>query len=122
MDYVSPAKGYGLFTTKPIPANTFVCEYVGERVPPGTSRSDYSLLVCEQGKSLFAIDSSRKGNVSRFVNHSCPVHATLRLELVRVNHLQPRVALVAQRDVLPDEELTFTYGSILALECEACSN
>ena len=77
--------------------------------------------MCEQGKALYTIDSERCGNVSRFVNHSCELHANVRLELVRVNGIRPRVALVTKTEVTPGEELTFEYSPGCELPCEGCA-
>jgi len=113
------SKGLGLFTMGAIKAGTFLCEYTGDIITEG-SASPYSLRVCEQGKHLYTIDSAKRGNASRFVNHSCGFHANVRLELVRVNGIRPRVALVTKADVGPGEELTFEYSETCELPCEGC--
>ncbi|KAK9927939.1 hypothetical protein M0R45_025099 [Rubus argutus] len=63
----------------------------------------------------FCIDSLFRGNVSRFVNHSC--EPNLFSPSVMYNHSAnekaikaSRVVLFAKRDISVNEELTFDYG------------
>lgn len=63
----------------------------------------------------FCIDSLFRGNVSRFVNHSC--EPNLFSPSVMYNHSAnekaikaSRVVLFAKRDIPVNEELTFDYG------------
>ena len=104
-----------------------MCEYVGEvafPTPIPQEKSDYSMSVKEQGVTQCVIDSKHKGNISRFFNHSCSSCGNLKPEIVRVNHIFPRVAFVTTRDVKDGEELTFDYGtsfgSLSHCECGCC--
>ena len=54
------------------------------------------------------IDPAARGNVGRFVNHSC--EPNLSAHAVRAGSLVPRLALFARRDIAAGEELTMTYG------------
>ncbi|XP_014524231.2 histone-lysine N-methyltransferase SUVR3 isoform X2 [Vigna radiata var. radiata] len=58
------------------------------------------------------IDATRLGNIARFVNHSCD-GGNLSTKLVRSSGaLFPRLCFFASKDILVDEELTFSYGEI----------
>lgn len=70
-------KGYGLFAVEPIPIGAFVIEYVGQvingkefekRFQVSKKTGNLYFMSLEEG---FYIDSERKGNESRFANHSC---------------------------------------------------
>ena len=64
-----PAIGqYGLFAARNIPANSHICDYLGE-VHCEDRDSDYDLsLLRSQGGTNVGVDASQKGNESRFVN------------------------------------------------------
>ena len=58
------------------------------------------------------IDARRIGGVARFCNHSCLPN--LHVVATRVDARAPIAALRALRDILPGEELTFSYGGGIA--------
>lgn len=77
-------KGFGLFAMEPIPLGEFVCEYVGQVINSDEFQKRFKKSL-ETGKfyymSLqegFYIDSERKGNKSRFANHSCAPNTQAR--------------------------------------------
>lgn len=53
------------------------------------------------------IDPTLRGNVGRYINHSC--RPNLAPHLVRVGSLIPSIAFFCRRDVEAGEELTFSY-------------
>lgn len=60
----------------------------------------------------FNFDATKKGNVARFINHSCD-GGNLSTALVRSSGtLIPRLCFYASKDINKDEELTFSYGGI----------
>lgn len=75
---VPPIRGYGVQTNSFIPKGAFVTEYLGEVISMQTcyerledhykKNLNYYLLATKNG---FVIDATRKGNLMRFVNHSC---------------------------------------------------
>lgn len=113
-------KGYGVFAEKDIPAGTFIGEYVGEIVSTSQAKKRLESLSEEDpcyivtfrehtpnGKVLITnIDATLKGNVMRFVNHSCSPN--LVMLPVRVDSIIPRLCLFTSRDV-GTEELCFSY-------------
>ena len=113
------SKGLGLICRKPITKGSFVCEYAGELISvrmakkrSKTDKMNYILYVVENfhkdKKRIFAIDPTSIGNVGRYINHSCDPN--LSKHLVRVDTVDPRVALMAKNDIDPGAELTFDYG------------
>ncbi|GJX61872.1 histone-lysine N-methyltransferase SUVR3 [Tanacetum coccineum] len=81
-----------------------------------TGKHTFALLVVREhlpsGKACLRIniDATRIGNVARFINHSCD-GGNLSTVLVRSSGaLLPRVCFFASRDILKNEELTFSYG------------
>nr|WDD38945.1 histone-lysine N-methyltransferase SUVR3 [Fagopyrum tataricum] len=123
-------KGWGLFADQFIPSGQFVCEYTGELLTTKEARKrqdEYdrdsaaglfssALLVVREhlpsGKACFRIniDATRKGNIARFINHSCD-GGNLSTVIVRNSGaLIPRVCFFTSRDIDKDEELSFSYG------------
>lgn len=105
-----------------IPYGAFVCEYAGEvigleearrrQLAQGPKDMNYIIAVREHagpGKARETfVDPFARGNVGRFINHSC--QPNLFMVPVRVHSMVPRLALFAARDIVPDEELTFDYS------------
>jgi len=52
------------------------------------------------------IDATSKGNVSRYINHSCDPNATIELWIV---NRFPRTGFFAIKDIQTGEEITFDY-------------
>ncbi|KAI9104839.1 hypothetical protein DFS34DRAFT_215610 [Phlyctochytrium arcticum] len=107
-------KGMGLRATAPISENTFVIEYCGEVI----SSTLFKKRIQEYDKqgvkhfyfmSLKAnefIDASRKGNMSRFMNHSCAPNCALHKWVVGSHW---RIGIFTLRDLEEGEELSFDY-------------
>ena len=113
-------KGAGLLTLNHIPKGSYVIEYVGEilntteRCRRLTALNDqepcYVLIFKEHTQSrilVTTVDATRKGNLARFINHSC--QPNLSVVPVRSNSVIPRLCLFACRDISPGDELTFSY-------------
>jgi hypothetical protein len=101
----SPIHGLGAFATRGMARGTLVLEYLGERI----SKAE-SLRRCAQNNQfIFALDpeSDLDGQVdwnpARFLNHSCRPNCDAEL-------IGGHVWIVARRDILAGEELTFNYG------------
>ena len=121
INYVSKGKGFGVFSLEEIKKDEFVCEYVGEIIDKNTAyekiernklrkRNNYVLQVREVYENMVVntfIDAEEKGNVSRFINHSC--NPNMYFDIVRINHFTPQIAFYAKRDIEIGEELTFSY-------------
>ncbi|KHN77835.1 putative histone-lysine N-methyltransferase lin-59 [Toxocara canis] len=107
-------RGFGVRTDVPIQKGQFVCEYVGEVVSTETFdarnersyrayRNHYALNLCPG----FVIDAYRKGNMARFVNHSCAPNCEMQRWSVNGQH---RIGLFALRSIDKGEELTYDYN------------
>ncbi|KAI8815730.1 histone-lysine N-methyltransferase SETMAR-like protein [Fimicolochytrium jonesii] len=113
-------RGWGVRVQDRVARGAFVVEYVGEVV--GTreagrrwrgrrARGNYLLCLREHAETMIYrtnIDPTRKGNVARFINHSCAPN--LVVVPVRVDTMIPSAALFAACDIEAGSELTFHYG------------
>ena len=114
-------KGLGVCTEGDIQKGTFVGEYVGEVVSSvqakdrlqSLTRNDPCYIVTYRehtsaGRVLTTnVDATFKGNVMRFVNHSCSPN--LAMLPVRTDSIVPRLCLFASKNISAGEELCFSY-------------
>lgn len=117
-------KGYGLITQKSLTQGTFVCEYAGEiltkseAIKRDQSGSSMNYILClnemsaggNSNKIQTFIDPSRKGNIGRYINHSCDPNCEILS--VRVDSVIPKIAIFTKRNIKDREELTFSYGTV----------
>ncbi|XP_030370001.1 probable histone-lysine N-methyltransferase set-23 [Scaptodrosophila lebanonensis] len=124
-------RSLGLRTMIDIPAGAFVCEYAGELLTLAEARRRLKLndreevmnyILClneytnvsEAGSSKkllvqsTIVDPSRRGNIGRYLNHSCQPNCDLKA--VRVDSPVPKIGIFALRDIAAYEELCFHYG------------
>jgi SET domain-containing protein len=101
----SPIHGVGGFAKSGIFKGTRVIEYVGERIDKAES-----LRRCEANNeyiftlnSRYNLDGNVAWNPARFINHSCAPNCDAEME-------SERIWIVASRDILAEEEITFNYG------------
>ncbi|ESW09471.1 hypothetical protein PHAVU_009G130100 [Phaseolus vulgaris] len=110
-------KGYGLKALGNVAQGQFLIEYVGEVLDMHTYEArqrEYALkghrhfyFMTLNGSEV--IDASAKGNLGRFINHSCDPNC--RTEKWMVNG-EICIGLFALRDIKQDEELTFDYNYV----------
>ncbi|MDP2439525.1 MAG: SET domain-containing protein-lysine N-methyltransferase [archaeon] len=110
--FPTESKGWGLRAEEAIPAGSFIIEYVGEVI----SLEDSIQRMTEDGDARHhyfmslnngsCIDASRKGNRSRFINHSCSPNAVTQKWMV---DRKPRIGIFALSDIASGEEITFDY-------------
>ncbi|XP_060834189.1 uncharacterized protein LOC132917458 [Rhopalosiphum padi] len=106
-------KGYGICAIEDIPKGVLISEYVGEVI-------DYNemcnRLTKEEYKNLNymvqlnpdeIIDSTSKGNVTRFINHSCDPNSVGEKWHVLG---QSRIGFFSTRPIKKGEEITFDYS------------
>ncbi|KAL9245134.1 hypothetical protein vseg_018819 [Gypsophila vaccaria] len=113
----SGRKGYGLQVLEDISEGRFLIEYVGEVLDLQSyeaRQKDYALkghkhfyFMTLNGNEV--IDACSKGNLGRFVNHSCDPNC--RTEKWVVNG-EICVGLFALRNIRKGEELTFDYNYV----------
>lgn len=81
--FMTEMKGFGLFASTHVPANTFIIEYVGEVVSLAVFKKraeqykKNKLPICYVMKTFGNnyIDATKQGNLARFINHSCDANA-----------------------------------------------
>ncbi|AES92672.1 histone-lysine N-methyltransferase SUVR5-like protein [Medicago truncatula] len=128
-------KGWGVRAGEAISRGTFVCEYIGEVLEEQEAHNrcksygeehcsyfyvvdarvnDMSRLIERQAQ--YIIDSTRYGNVSRFVNNSCsPNLLSYQVLVESMDCKRSRIGLYASRDIAFGEELTCNYHYELVL-------
>ncbi|XP_077992011.1 histone-lysine N-methyltransferase NSD2-like isoform X2 [Glandiceps talaboti] len=108
-------RGWGLKTNVDVKKGDFVNEYVGELVDDETSRvrikkyqenniDNYYMLTLDKDRT---IDAGPKGNLARFMNHSCDPNCETQKWTVNGD---TRVGLFALKDITGGSELTFNYN------------
>ncbi|XP_038885000.1 histone-lysine N-methyltransferase ASHH2 isoform X2 [Benincasa hispida] len=110
-------KGYGLQLLEDISKGQFLIEYVGEVLDMHAyeaRQKEYALnghrhfyFMTLNGSEV--IDACRKGNLGRFINHSCDPNC--RTEKWMVNG-EICIGLFALRDIKKGEEVTFDYNYV----------
>ncbi|MDJ0514364.1 MAG: SET domain-containing protein [Methyloceanibacter sp.] len=94
--------GKGLFAKEDIPKGACVVEYFGRTLTQEeeyTSRSRYLFEVTKKK----TIDGWYKGNVARYINHSCKPNCEVEIH-------KKRVWVFAKRKIKAGEELGYDYG------------
>ena len=98
--------GLGAFALVPVPARRKIGEFEGERISQREARRRAlrrdRIAIVELDNNA-AIDGSRRGNKTRFFNHSCSPNTYIRI-------YRGRVEFYALRDIVKGEELTCHYG------------
>jgi hypothetical protein len=107
--------GSGVYARLAIPATHVIVEYRGERITKAESvrREAARLERLRQGHEACTyifdldrrhdLDGRRRGNISRFINHSCRPNCRSALD-------HGRIWIIATHDIAPGEEITFDYG------------
>lgn len=107
-------KGYGLVASSLIPSGSFIMEYVGEVL----NSKQFEKRALEYSQQMNAhyyfmalssdrvIDATKRGNISRFINHSCNPNAETQKWTVNG---ELRIGFFSIRDINPEEEITFDY-------------
>ena len=107
-------KGWGLKALVDLKPNTFLIEYVGEviglkefkrRCEKYSAQNNQHFYFMSLYNDLF-IDATRKGNVSRFFNHSCDPNCETQKWTVNG---ELRIGFFTRRAIGANEELTFDY-------------
>ncbi|OAD57248.1 Histone-lysine N-methyltransferase, H3 lysine-36 and H4 lysine-20 specific, partial [Eufriesea mexicana] len=108
-------RGWGLRSLEPIKVGQFVIEYVGEVIDEAEYKrrlhrkkelknENFYFLTIDNNRM---IDAEPKGNLSRFMNHSCSPNCETQKWTVNGD---TRIGLFALCDIEPGEELTFNYN------------
>ncbi|XP_017481698.1 PREDICTED: probable histone-lysine N-methyltransferase Mes-4 [Rhagoletis zephyria] len=120
-------RGFGLVCREPISIGDFVIEYVGEIIDDNEFRQRMSQKSLDRDENFYflsvekdyIIDAGPKGNLARFMNHSCDPNC--ETQKWSVNGLN-RIGLFAIKDIPADTELTFNYhwDDLLGNEKKIC--
>ena len=105
----SAIQGRGAFAVRRIRRGTRIIEYTGEIITDEEADRRYDDEKMDRHHTfLFAvdvnhvIDGARRGNLSRFINHSCDPNCEAVIE-------ENRVYIDALRTIQPGEELVYDY-------------
>jgi uncharacterized protein len=105
--------GRGVYARVPIPADTRIVEYRGERIttaeaerryPDDASAAHHTFLFAVDDDTM--IDAAFGGNLARWINHSCDPNCEVVEE-------DGRLFIESIRDIEPGEELAYDYNYIL---------
>ncbi len=101
----SKIDGKGCFATAFFPKGRKIAELTGERVSRVEAarrmRGRKRLHICAID-SYWGIDSSRGGNGTQYVNHSCQPNSYMKI-------IHGHILFYALRDIHPGEEITLDY-------------
>lgn len=111
--YLNEEVGHGVFADKKISPCAFVGEYTGQvlkRTPKQLKDKEHCLrYTVWEGKNNFCIDAEKKGNFTRFINHSSKPN--LGLQSIYWRGI-PRMIFVALKEIRAGSQLTFDYGPL----------
>jgi hypothetical protein len=106
----SPFHGFGVFTTRSIPAGTRLLEYLGERISHTEAGRRYCAAPTPEAHVLLftvdrrtVIDGGVGGRAARYVNHSCDPNCEADIAA-------GRIFITSIRDIAAGEELTYDYN------------
>ncbi|XP_053684224.1 probable histone-lysine N-methyltransferase CG1716 [Sabethes cyaneus] len=107
-------KGFGIQASTQIVPGEFIMEYVGEVLNSEQFDERAELYSKEKNKHYYfmalrsdaIIDATTKGNISRFINHSCDPNAETQKWTVNG---ELRIGFFSTKYVMPGEEITFDY-------------
>ncbi|XP_003492853.1 probable histone-lysine N-methyltransferase CG1716 isoform X1 [Bombus impatiens] len=107
-------KGFGLRAMVDLLAGEFIMEYVGEVVDPKDFRRRAKEYSKDKNKHYYfmalksdqIIDATLKGNVSRFINHSCDPNSETQKWTVNG---ELRIGFFNKKFIAAGEEITFDY-------------
>jgi hypothetical protein len=125
----SKIHNYGLFARNGFSKGDLVVEYQGEvlrqtiaderekkaeRAGDGDGGSCYMFKLDDD----YVVDATVKGNCSRFINHSCNPNCSCKM--VEDENRLKHIMIIAKRDVMPGEEITYDYQFAVESEKLAC--
>ncbi len=94
--------GLGLFAVKPFKKGSFVIEYTGELISGDEANNRGGRYLFEIN-SKWTIDGKERGNVARYINHSCRPNSESRVS-------GKKVSIYAIKNIAAGDEITYDYG------------
>ncbi|MCO5578061.1 hypothetical protein L7F22_031899 [Adiantum nelumboides] len=126
LDLVKTEKcGWGLVAAERIKAGDFLIEYVGEVIDDKAceerlwgikERCESNFYMCEINREM-VIDATFKGNISRFINHSCCPNT--QLQKWQIDE-EMRIGVFAISDIPMGEAITYDYQFIPFGQDQTC--
>lgn len=118
----SPIHGRGVFALADLAKGDCVVRYRGELIShaqaderygdDGESGHTFLFTLNEQ----YVVDGNRRGNVARWINHSCMPNCQAVIEIsAGGDPRRDRILIEAVRDIAAGEEITYDYGIVLAV-------
>ena len=104
----SRINGWGVFATRPIPKNTRIIDYAGEKITNRESvRREARYLKqgriwCFKLNHWYVRDAAVGGNLARYINHSCRPNCYTEIA-------GDTIWIRAARNIRRGEELTYDY-------------
>src|SRR5690606_27102744 len=116
----SPSHGNGVFAIAPIRKGERIIQYRGKLRTHDEVDEEYG-DEDEDGHTFlftlndhYVIDANIRGNVARWINHSCDPNCESEVEEdPKGRPEKDKVFIVALRNIRPGEELTYNYGIVL---------
>ena len=110
-------RGWGLCAGSDIKKDTFIMQYIGEiysldseygkkKMKEYKDKECTYLMDLPNNNKHEVIDPTKKGNMARFINHSCDPNCETRKWHVKSELC---IGIFAKRDIKENEELTFNY-------------
>lgn len=119
-------RGYGLRTDQRIPKGKYVVSYIGEVITAATANSRdksqehqmctymFDLDFNDVEEIQYSVDARFKGNLSRFINHSCEPNLQINPCWSDIQDPNlPTIAFFSARVIQAGEELTIDYNASL---------
>ncbi len=113
----SPIDGLGCFATQFFPHRKKIAEYTGERI----SRAEIARRVKKRRKhricaidAYWALDGSRGGNGTHYMNHSCVPNCYLKI-------VAGHILFFALRDIETGEEILLDYQATWHPDTKRCT-
>lgn len=100
--------GWGVFAQEPIPKNTRIIDYSGEKITHAESLRREGRYMkegriwCFQLNRRWVRDAAVGGNLARFINHSCRPNCYVHI-------VGDTIWIRAARNIRKGEELTYDY-------------
>jgi hypothetical protein len=117
--FINDKVGFGVFAEKRITSCAFAGEYRGvikevKKKELKDKIHSVRYTVWEMGRRRFVLDAEKKGNFTRFINHSAKPNLSLQSVYWRG---VPRMIFVTLKEIQPETQLTFDYGTFFWKEC-----
>ncbi|XP_029700999.1 uncharacterized protein isoform X2 [Takifugu rubripes] len=114
--FINPDKGRGVFTSKLIPASTFVVEYHGiisredsSKVKHRECLDNYLFHFSCEGTNWCTDASQDDGSLGRLVNDN-HINPNCKIKKIFCDG-KPHICLFAITEISPGEEITYSYGN-----------